>query len=175
MVTSPLTQNKHPELPHEILKKKTHTHTHIGYKHYLSDKDYVLTLQKTTRLPAFSQSDSWNIRLLIVKLCNVIDCIWTQLINRINVNLEFGRLLLTDKILIFTECLYMFKVINLSPSLSNSRKKTFPTTNKVFVCMGFFVPLENFSLKCRRHHDRWRMQLFWPMLGTYGNLAVRVF
>ena len=25
----------------------------------------------------------------------------------------------------------------------------------LFVCLEFFVPLENFSLICRRHHDRW--------------------
>ena len=40
----------------------------------------------------------------------------------------------------------------------------------LFVCLGFFVPLENFSLIWRSHHCR-----FWPMLGTHGHWAVRGF
>ena len=30
----------------------------------------------------------------------------------------------------------------------------------LFVCLGFFVPLENFSLIWRRHHYRWRVANF---------------
>ena len=30
----------------------------------------------------------------------------------------------------------------------------------LFVCLRFFVPLKNFSLICRRHHDRWRAANF---------------
>ena len=30
----------------------------------------------------------------------------------------------------------------------------------MFVCLGFIVPLENFSLICRRHHNWWRVANF---------------
>ena len=37
-----------------------------------------------------------------------------------------------------------------------------PTMWFLFVCVEFFVPLENFSLIWRRHHYRWRAANFWP-------------
>ena len=44
----------------------------------------------------------------------------------------------------------------------------------VFVCFGFIVPLENFSLTWRSHHYWWSTANVLPMLGTHGQWAVRV-
>ena len=51
----------------------------------------------------------------------------------------------------------------------------------IFVCMGFFVPIENFSLIWRRHHDRSeRMQNLtyarhlWPF-SSDGSLAFKTY
>ena len=50
----------------------------------------------------------------------------------------------------------------------------------VCVCLEFFVPLENFSLKWRRHHSWWRATNFyvtrpsWP-LSSEGTLACHTY
>ena len=39
--------------------------------------------------------------------------------------------------------------------------KTFNYTHRVsFFCLGFYIPLENFSLICRRHYYQWRASNF---------------
>ena len=44
-----------------------------------------------------------------------------------------------------------------------------------FVCLEFFVPLDNFSLIWRRHHSRWGAANFdLYMLGKYGHWALGV-
>ena len=44
----------------------------------------------------------------------------------------------------------------------------------LLVCLGVFVPLENFSLIWKRYRYRWRAVKFWPMFGTHGHWAVSV-
>ena len=46
--------------------------------------------------------------------------------------------------------------------------------NFFVVRLGFFVPLDNFSLIWRRQHCRWRAAIFDLLFGTHGHWAVRV-
>ena len=73
------------------------------------------------------------------------------------------RLHLISKDYVFSVC----KILNLTRNNDSFCFLFCFVLFSLFVCLGFIIPLENFTLIWRRHHSRWKAANFWSILCTH--------